>query len=198
MERIDLEKLEKAIIYVDRITEGKNPVNNLPADSDSVINDPNVIRCMYFIKDTLIALKNNGGAVGRGHREKKKPFPIESLAYFQFVEKKTITKLTEQLNEGVDLNEFQKLKYNVITVWLKNNGYLSENYIEGDKKKYTISTEKGQMVGITHSLQTNTSGKSYYRVEYDKTAQEFIVKNLPEMIRKYREIDDSENKPERI
>ena len=63
MEQIDLEKLEKALIYVDRIAEGRNPVYNLPADNDSVLNDPNVIRCMFFIKEVLTAVKNNGGKI---------------------------------------------------------------------------------------------------------------------------------------
>jgi hypothetical protein len=181
MERLDMEKLNKAIIYVERISEGKNPVNNMPAENDTVLNDPNVIRCMYFIKDALVALKKNGGEVGRTHREKKKPFPLETLESFEFVEIKTVSKLTEQLNENVDTNEYQKLKYNIITGWLKKNGYLTE-IIEGNgKKKFTISTEKGQDIGITHSLQTNASGMSYYRVEYDKNAQEFVVNNLVKM-----------------
>ena len=58
MEQIDLEKLEKALIYVDRIAEGRNPVYNLPADNDSVLNDPNVIRCMFFIKEVLCGEAN--------------------------------------------------------------------------------------------------------------------------------------------
>ena len=47
MEQLDMEKLEKALIYVGRIADGKNPVNNLPAEEDAVMNDPNVIRCMF-------------------------------------------------------------------------------------------------------------------------------------------------------
>ena len=58
MDVIDTKKLDNAIIYLQRITEGHNPVNNLPVDEDSVINDPNVIRCMFFIKDTLEKISN--------------------------------------------------------------------------------------------------------------------------------------------
>ena len=46
-------KLEIAILYLQRITEGRNPVNNMPVDEDSVINNPNVVRCMSFIKEVL-------------------------------------------------------------------------------------------------------------------------------------------------
>ena len=51
---MDLEKLQKAIIYVDRMAGGKNPVNDLPLENEHVLNDPNVIRCMYFIKEILV------------------------------------------------------------------------------------------------------------------------------------------------
>lgn len=36
MEAIDLKKLDTAITYVQRIAEGNNPVNNMPAENDAV------------------------------------------------------------------------------------------------------------------------------------------------------------------
>ena len=59
------EKLEKSIIYVDRIANGCNPVNNSPLTNDSVLNNPNVIRCMYFIKDILKEVYDNGGVISK-------------------------------------------------------------------------------------------------------------------------------------
>ena len=45
---IDLKKLDTAILYLQRIADGNNPVNNMPAEDDSVLNNPNVIRCMFL------------------------------------------------------------------------------------------------------------------------------------------------------
>ena len=53
MIKVDCNKLNTALIYVERITEGHNPFNNIPVDTDSVINNPNVIRCMFFYKGCL-------------------------------------------------------------------------------------------------------------------------------------------------
>ena len=50
---IDAKKLDIAILYLQRIADGNNPVNNMPAGEDSVLNNPNVIRCMYFVKEVL-------------------------------------------------------------------------------------------------------------------------------------------------
>ena len=104
MEQIDLEKLEKALIYVDRIAEGRNPVYNLPADNDSVLNDPNVIRCMFFIKEVLTAVKNNGGKINKIPKGKKSSFPLETLNSYKYETDKTITQFVEQLNMNIDNN----------------------------------------------------------------------------------------------
>jgi len=64
MDIVDTKKLEIAILYLQRITEGHNPVNNMPVDEDSVINNPNVVRCMSFIKEVLEELKRNDGYIG--------------------------------------------------------------------------------------------------------------------------------------
>lgn len=62
---------------------------------------------------------------------------------------------------------------------MKKNGYLQEVDDEKIGKKVTLTTEKGRTAGITHSLQNNLNGEPYYRVEYDKQAQEFIVSIIP-------------------
>ena len=53
MEEIDLKKLDISIEYIKRMAEGKNPINNEPLEDDSILNNPNVIRCFYFIEDVL-------------------------------------------------------------------------------------------------------------------------------------------------
>lgn len=53
MGEIDLKKLDVSIEYIKRMAEGKNPINNESLDNDSVLNNPNVIRCFYFIEDVL-------------------------------------------------------------------------------------------------------------------------------------------------
>lgn len=191
MEQIDLTKLEKAIIYVDRIADGKNPVNNLPAE-DEILNDPNVIRCMYFIRDVLMAVKNNDGVVGKLNNsnsskdkatKKRQSFPLETLKDFSYVEPKTISRFVEQLNQKVSKNEYRGISHNRITAWLKKNGYLYDAPNEKTGKTSTAVTDKGRLLGITQKLIVDEiSGYSYIRIEYERTAQEFIVSKIPEMM----------------
>ncbi len=185
MEQFDLEKLDKALIYVDRIANGKNPINNLLVDEDYVLNDPNVIRCMFFIKDILSAVKENGGSVsGKKTKNKmpKKKYPVEALRAFKAREKLTITPFVRKLNEGIDKDTTEVVKVKPISEWLKENGYLYSTYSEKLNKDVTMSTEKGKALGITSEYRIAPDGSDYCRVEYSIRAQEEIVKNLPKIM----------------
>ena len=182
MDVVDTEKLETAIIYLQRITEGNNPVNNMPADEDSVINNPNVRRCMEFVKDVLEELKQNDGYIGRKPRSRKIKYPLEVLENFQYTGDKTITKFVEQLNDLVDITEFKKISFNPILAWLKDNGYLENGNIEGRTSKCTMVTEKGHEIGIMSEIRINNREGKYVYILYGKSAQEFIVSKLGEML----------------
>ena len=75
----------------------------MPAGEDSVLNNPNVIRCMYFVKEVLEEVKRNDGVIGRKTRKSKKAeFPVEALESFVYKEDKTITRLVEEKNMRID------------------------------------------------------------------------------------------------
>ena len=59
MKQFDLEKVKTALTFVERIADGKNPINNDMADADDAMNDPIIIRSMFFVKDVLAELKVN-------------------------------------------------------------------------------------------------------------------------------------------
>lgn len=63
---------------MERIAEGHNPVNNVSLENDGILNNPNIIRCMYFIKEVLEEVKSNGGMVGgKSGKEPTLLFPLE-------------------------------------------------------------------------------------------------------------------------
>ena len=177
-----MKKLNTAIIYVQRIADGNSPVNNLPAEEDSVLNNPNVIRCMYFIRDVLEEVKQNNGIVGRKAKNAdKKPFPIEALASFVYAEDKAITKFVDQLNAGVDDNIYQQLSYKPIRDWMILGGLLQTETSQDTGKNITKPTEKGQQLGIYTEVRSGARGE-YTIVLYGKTAQEYLVQNMSKII----------------
>lgn len=189
MESIDVKKLETAIIYLQRIAEGNNPINNMPAYEDSVLNDPNVIRCMFFVKEVLEEVKRNGGYVGKkAKKSDKAEFPMEALDGFSYKEDKSISKFVEQINELVDQDVYKNLSYRLILKWLKLNSFLQEVHSEEFNKIITLPTEKGTQLGIRAEKRSNSRGVEYMLVIYNRQAQEYIVENLEAIL--YGEVAD--------
>lgn len=183
MESVDMKKLETAIVYLQRIAEGNNPINNTPADEDSVLNNPNVIRCMFFVKEVLEEVKRNNGYIGKKSKKSEKlDFPMEVLASFSYKEDKAISKFVEQINESVDESVYKKVNYKSITQWLKFNGFLQEEYSQEFCKNITVPTEKGSQIGIQSERRNSGKGAEYMLVIYGKQAQEYLVKNMEKIL----------------
>lgn len=176
---IDKKKLETAILYLQRIADGKNPVNNMPAEEDTVLNNANVIRCMFFVKEILEEVRRNDGFVGpKPRRAEKSRFPLEALKAFQYKEDKTISNVVQQINEAVDDRIYQKLSYRPITQWLKRNGFLADEYSQEYEKAVTLPTEKGTQIGIRAERRVSAKDVGYLSIVYNKQAQEFLVQNM--------------------
>ena len=179
MDTFDLNKLKSTISILDRIADGINPLDDCSMPEDSVLNDPAIIRSMFFAKEVLEAVKRNDGVVGgKGKGHNKAEFPIEALKNFEYQLDLPITKFVEQLNSNIDHEVFQKLSYKVIRNWLIANSFLEEKYVEKYKKNCILPTAKGETIGIISEDRISTRGADYVAIIYTRPAQEFIVKNM--------------------
>ena len=182
MSEIDLAKLDVAITYVQRIADGKNPVTNQPADNDSVINNPNVIRCMFFISDVLQQVKANGGIISRKGSGVKVSFPLEVLNNFTYEKDQSITGFISQLKRMCENPNTVKLNPVLITNWLRNNGYLITEPDRYSGKKITRTTSLGEELGLRMEERTSAyNGMSYNLVIYSQKAQEYLVEHFAEI-----------------
>lgn len=181
---IDKNKLDTAIVYLQRIADGNNPVNNMPADEESVLNDPNVIRCMYFVKEVLEEVKRNNGVIGKkGKRPPKEEFPVkEVVADFVYQEDKHITSFLAQVNDLIDTEKYQKLGYKMIIQWLINKGYIEEENFEEFGKTFKVPTEQGEELGIYTEKRMGKKGTGYIVTIYGKEAREYIISNLERIL----------------
>lgn len=174
-----IDKLDHAISQVQLIADGYDPVTHQPAGENSILNNPELIREMFFIKDVLDEVRRNGGFIGKKpSKSARQDFPIEALQSFCYEDDKAITRFVEQLNANLDEVRYKKLSYKTICDWLKMNMYLEEQYDENSGKIVSVASERGNMIGIYSEDRTSSRGISYKLNLYTKEAQEFIVRNM--------------------
>ena len=183
MMQIDMQKLEVAMKYIERIADGKNPVNNKPMEEDSVLNNPNVIRCMYFVKEVLTAVKENNGIIGgRVSKPSKSPFPFECLSGFEYVDDTSIAHFMNRL-KGLALDpNVRGIGTKPVTDWLKRKGYLIDVQDKYTGKLHPEVTELGIDFGLYMQERTSTNGQAYQIVMYSQKAQEFIAAHLEQIV----------------
>ena len=49
----ELEKIQNAKLYIDKLARGINPVNDLPVDEQDIINDVHISRCFFYVAEVL-------------------------------------------------------------------------------------------------------------------------------------------------
>ena len=183
-----MKTLETAIIYIKRIADGKNPYNNQLMPEDSVLNEPNVIRCMFFVKDVLESVHANQGIIGstnakreRKKEQKIKDFPVEVLSQFVYREDKGINKLIDQIYEPVGGQNYKKITGKFVNERLMASGFITEVYSEEFKRNIKVPTDKGISIGL-RAERIDYPTNSYISIYYNKNAQEFLVKNIIKLI----------------
>ena len=181
----ELETIQHAKNYLDKLAQGINPLTNEPVPEEELINNVRISRCFFFVSDVLRQVLENGG-VGSKSRPKLPAFHIdhETLKRYDYSDEPlAISRITERINNLVDTTQMKKLSYNVIRNWLLEIGLLEEiELTDGTKKK--SPTERGKEMGITLEHRVSQYGKEYDVVVYDRSAQQFIVDNLPELLEK--------------
>lgn len=186
MEQIDMKKLKSAIVYAQRIADGNNPINNRPMESDTVINDPNVIRCMYFIRDVLQKVYDNNGVISgvlkKSYRADR-DFPYEVLNQFEYKEDKGINKLIEQIYAPLEGRGIKKISGARINTWMIKAGYLIEIYSDEFNNNIKVPTDKGKALGLrAERVVYQPTGHAYISIIYNKQAQEFLVTNMEKIL----------------
>ena len=174
----ELEKLQKANIYLEKLANGINPINDLPVADIDVVNNVQIARCFFYMSDILQELIKKEEKNER-KKETKRPFVISDgqlQKYSPSTTPITITKVTKRINRLINEEESGKLNYNVILKWLVTIGAMAvEAFPDGSTRRYP--TDNGKKLGIVTEEKIGPDGP-YIAVLYDKNAQQFIVDNM--------------------
>ena len=180
MTQFDENRLKAAITYISRMAEGNHPVNNRPANSE-ILDNPNVIRCLHFVKEVLQEVRDNKGCVGRAPKAGKNPFPFEVLGEFHYREDKTLSRLLGQFAEPVKDSNVKLPGAASVNKWLAAKGYL-RRLVNQDGNNYWAVTEQGTALGLYEQEGRSLDGRSYVSILYNEQAQTYLAENLERIV----------------
>ncbi len=182
----ELEMIERARMYVQKLANGVNPIDGSEVPDGDVVNNVRISRCLFFVADVLGQVLENGGTAPAPKAEKKPQklafaLTLEQAGSFKYSDEPIpVSEIAKRLNDLIDTEKMKKLGYTTIVSWLMEIG-LIETVTLPSGKLAKRPTEAGLENGITVEERLGQSGV-YKVVVYDTAAQHFIVDNLDAMI----------------
>ncbi len=174
----ELEKMERAKMYIDKLSEGINPITNQYASENDIINNERVSRCFAYVSEVLGKVIDNGGEVTRvvktagGNRnfffitdeQLERLSPRETACY--------ANDIAEDIKTVTAENNTAKFQGMWITEWLVSAGLLEQT------EKGKCASETGQAIGIISELRQSIQKGEHFVNLYSPDAQQFIFDNI--------------------
>ena len=78
--------MKRAKMYLDKLSEGINPLDGTRTNPDDIVNNERISRCFNYVSTVLENVINNGGNVVKNFYISRNPFSIsdEQLANFEY------------------------------------------------------------------------------------------------------------------
>ena len=157
----ELEKIERAKMYMDKLANGINPIDGTMAPDDDLINNVRLSRCFFFISDVLRQVIENGGTKTAVNKKPKKlplEIPMEKRSQFVYSEVPIPAgEIAKRINALADNDTMQKLTYSGILTWLTEIGMM-EWALAPDGKHTENWRRKRHFRGRTNEQQRTLSG----------------------------------------
>ncbi|MDY4219907.1 MAG: hypothetical protein SOY32_05755 [Candidatus Faecousia sp.] len=189
----ELETMQRAKMYLDKLARGIDPITNQVLPGDSVLNQPRLSRCFTYVSDLLARVILNDGYVGAKPKGPKLPefnATAEELAGVPVSsEPVRISKFLDGIFVALNRPQMRKLGTTTVTDWLLRKGLL-EKRTSADGTSQRLPTQEGAQLGIFTETRHGQYG-DYTAVFYDMQAQKFILEHLPEILEEKRANTDN-------
>ena len=177
----ELEKIEYAKSFIDKLANGINPLDDTIIKEDNIVNNVRLSRCFFYVSDILRQVIENGGANKKKSSKLRFELSTEELTKFPYSNSPiAISEIAKRLNSLINDEAMKKISHRDLTNWLLSIGMLFE-HSSFDGKISKRPTEQGSNIGISTEVRTGQRGE-YTVVVYNKEAQTFIVDNLEAII----------------
>ncbi len=171
--------IEKAVSILEHLAKGMDPGTKKAVKKDHILHDPEVIRSFYFAKEVLENVKK-----GVYNHRKLTEFMItpEQKSKVRLPERKIgVNEFSRIINEQIDLHVSKKLTGVELNRQLKKLGVLSEEVLEGGKKR-TVTNERSIEVGF-ETVKREKNGSEYDMVVINEEGKIYLLENLEKIMK---------------
>ena len=177
----ELETVQRAKMYMDKLSQGIDPISDQELPEDSALNNVRLARCFFYVSGILDQVIRNGGQVGAVEKAEFSTAP-EQLAQVQISPYPVrITEFTDALLQAIGTSTMKKPSAVKINNWLELKGLLVKEPTP-DGKSRRVPTAAGRNLGMSTQLRQSRDGE-YLAIYYDSNAQRFLLDNLYDILR---------------
>ena len=176
----ELETMQRAKMYLDKLAQGINPITDEEVPEDSVLNNVRLARCFFYVSGVLDQLIANGGKVNKSAKGDFYITEEELRRVKPSQEPILISQFLELVMNAIGDTERKRLSHTTITNWLILKGFLQKQ--EGpDGKSKRLPTPAGEQLGLTVGTREGQYG-TYQAVYYSQGAQQFLLDHLQDIL----------------
>ena len=178
----ELEKIEYAKSFIDKLANGVNPIDDSEIPDDDIVNNIRLSRCFFYVSEVLRQVIDNGGVGSvvevKEKRTRKKPYTLspEQAERFEYSDIPIpATEIINRINAVGPQEGVKKFPRKNIVRWMLLLGFLEE--VSVNNTKIRRPTSNGEEIGLILEERQGQYGK-YYVVLYNLEAQHFIIDNI--------------------
>jgi|GEM_PF-506622 len=171
--------IEKTVSILENLAKGLDPGTKKAVKKDHILHDPEIIRSFYFAKQVLENVKK-----GSYNNRKLTEFIItpEQKTKIRLPDRKIgVNEFSRIINEHIDLHLSKRLTGVELNRQLKKLNVLSEETLEGGKKR-TVTNEHSLEMGF-ESEKRQKNGNEYDMVVINDEGKAYLLENLEEIMK---------------
>lgn len=177
----ELETMQRAKMYMDKLAQGIDPISGLEIPEDSVLNNVRLARCFFYVSGVLDQVIANGGKVKKAAKGDFYITEEELCRVKPEQEPIRITQFVSMLMEAINDPNRKRMNTTTITDWLIEKGFMARQQ-GADGKSKRLPTATGEQIGLSTKAYQGQYGE-YQAVYYSAEAQQFLLDHLQEMLK---------------
>ena len=184
----ELEKIEYAKSFIDRLANGINPLDNSAIPDGDIVNNVRLSRCFFYVSSILqMEIDRERKKQSQKAKPKRLPFSImqEQLEKFEYstypISVSAMARKINWLVKGdIDEKKMEKFSYRKINYWLHAIGMIEWREWENGKER-RFPTAEGEEIGLVLEIWENYGRKTPI-IYLSEEAQRFIIDNIEAVI----------------